>query len=297
MTVLPETSLIICSRNRPYLLRDTVRSVLAGSTLPSELIIVDQSTEPQDQQFTGQSEERCSVRYIWTQSVGLSRARNIGIGAATYDIVVFIDDDMLVPPDWLSIAVSTLVKHGARSVVTGRVLPTAYEGRATFASAAIADRVPRVYAGRVGRDVLAGAQMVMYRRCFADVGLFDERFGAGTEFPAEDGDLGYRLLEAGYRIVYEPKSVVFHRAWRPARTFWRWRWGYGRGAGGFYAKHWRLSDPFIPLCLLRNLWRHIRRVPHQLLRDPRTAAGNVVYCVGLLSGTVQWLIRERWLQR
>ena len=37
---LPPTSLIICSRNRPALLRKTVESVLQGDEVPTELIIV-----------------------------------------------------------------------------------------------------------------------------------------------------------------------------------------------------------------------------------------------------------------
>ena len=59
--------------------------------------------------------------------------------------------------------------------------------------------VPAVYEGRTLGQPLYTVGMAMDRGVFDAVGLFDERLGAGGLFPGgEDGDLGYRLLDAGY---------------------------------------------------------------------------------------------------
>jgi cobaltochelatase CobN len=88
--------------------------------------------------------------------------------------------------------------------------------------------------------------MAIRRETLREVGGWDERLGAGTSFPAaEDNDLGFRLLEAGYRIAYHPEAVAWHRAWRAERDYLPLRWAYGRGQGAYYAKHAALSDAYM----------------------------------------------------
>ena len=133
--------------------------------------------------------------------------------------------------------------------------------------------------------------MVAYRSVFKTVGGFDERLGAGGEFPAaDDNDFGFRLLEAGYQIVYAPQAVVYHRAWRGKGEYMPMRWSYGRGKGGFYSKYFSVKDRHI---LKRMIWDIAQRFfyfPHRLLRDPRRACGDIVYVAGILCGMAQWII-------
>jgi GT2 family glycosyltransferase len=294
---LPGASLIICSRNRPEFLVRTVQSVMEGDEVPAELILVDQSDESHANLLPLEHGRTCQIRYLWERSVGLSRARNVGVTAATHDILAFIDDDMFVSRNWFGSAVRALVLSGERSAVTGRVLATAPERPGHFAQAIITSELPAVYEGRVDRDVLAGCHMVMYRSTFAELGGFDERLGAGTPFPAEDSDFGFRLLEAGYRIVYEPEAVLYHRAWRAASEYWRGRWSYGRGEGAFYAKHWRIRDSYMPCRMAQDIWRNIRWLVSEAQSQPRSAYGHLAYVLGVLAGAGQWLLTERRLLR
>ena len=98
---LPRTSLIICSRNRPKLLAQTVRSILKGDEVPTELIIIDQSADRHEELADLQSDHGCTIRYLWGQSVGISRARNAGIAASQYDILAMTDDDIISGTAWL----------------------------------------------------------------------------------------------------------------------------------------------------------------------------------------------------
>lgn len=288
--VLPPSSLIICSRNRPRLLRETIESILRGVDVPSELIVVDQSNETDSGLASLQSDRPCLVRYFWERSTGLCRARNVGIGAATNEILVFTDDDMLVATDSYGTLVRALIQAGPGGVVTGRVLP-AEDRRGGYVPALVTGTEAREYRGRIWTDVLAAGHMAMYRETIAEIGWFDERLGAGSQFPAaDDNDYGYRLLEAGYRIRYVPAAVIYHRAWRGARDYLPMRWNYGRGKGGFYAKYADARDPYLLYRMGLDVGRRLFRFPWRFLHRPDLAVGDMVYSLGVLSGACTWLL-------
>jgi GT2 family glycosyltransferase len=290
---LPPASLIVATRDRPSLLEALVESVLAGDEVPAEIVIVDQSRTPHPRLSVAEA----PVHYLWSRSVGLSRGRNAGIAAARHDLLVFTDDDLLVAPDWFGTLVRALVGAGPRAVVTGQVRPTEPETPGGFAPSTIVQERPAVYAGRRHFGALFPNNMAMRRSAFEEVGLFDERLGVGSTYPSsEDNDLSFRLLEAGYRIVYVPEAVVHHRAWRGRADYLPLRWRYGQGRGAYYAKHLRLRDPFMLGCLGRDTLGHALHAA-RLGRRPHLAAAEVVFVAGLLAGAIQWVLTEKALRR
>ncbi len=293
-SVLPPTSLIICSRNRPKLLFESVASVLRGQSTPSEILIMDQSDAAHPTLSTLESVRGCDVRYVRTNAQGESPAKNEAIGLARYPILVFTDDDVLVTPTWFQTLVAALLNVGPRSLVMGQVPPLNAGNEKGFAPTMKLGDTPEVYVGRVGADVLCPINMAMHRSVFEELGGFDERLGAGAPFPgAEDNDFGFRALEAGYRIVYEPRAVVYHRAWRRERDYLRVHWTYARGQGAFYAKHLSLRDWYILRRFGWDITRRIKRFPQRVRwRDRQKALGDIVYVTGLLSGTLQWLLTQ-----
>ena len=291
---LPPTTLIICSRNRPIMLQQTIESVLQGDEVPSELVVVDQSSAANRNIANLKSQRDTDIRYVWTQTIGLSRARNIGIAAARHSVLAIIDDDMFVASNWYGEFIRALLGAGERAVVTGRVLPAEAEVPGGFVPTFMPSDVPAVYEGRIDNDVLAGGHMAAHRAAFETVGGFDERLGAGGEFPAaDDNDLGFRLLEAEYRIVYAPQAVVYHRAWRGRGEYMPMRWSYGRGKGGFYTKYLSIKDPHILKRMMWDIGQRFFYFPHRLLRDPQRACGDMVYVAGILVGTLQWSFHGR----
>jgi GT2 family glycosyltransferase len=273
-------SLILASRNRPDLLADTVASILRCDPRPDEVIVVDQSDRPHPDLA-----RHPDIRYLWSESRGLSRANNLGTRAALRDYLVFTHDDVLVDPAWYGFLLEALLRGGPRTVVTGRVLaadpePGAPEG---FAPSLNPSTAPAVYEGPDARDVIWPMSLALCRPILQEIGGFDERLGPGTPYPAaEDNDLCRRLLEAGCRIVFEPAAVVHHRAWRPWSEHASLRYDYGRGQGAFYAKH-------------RDLRRLTGDVAHRLARlgrSGRTPREEFAYVRGLLSAAWQWSRRE-----
>jgi len=313
------TTLIVCSRNRPALLSSVVASILDGMEVPDELLVVDQSVEPHPELAAFET-PRCRFRYLHSATVGLSRGRNIGIAAASHPVIVFTDDDVLVPPGWFGTLVRSLEAAGPRSVVTGRVLAAAVpETEGGFAPSLHPGTERVVYEGRVYEDPLATFNIALPRSAHAEVGGFDVRLGPGTPFPAaEDNDFGHRLLEAGYRIVFDPEAVVYHRAWRDDRAWVPLRHGYGRGQGAFYAKHLSFEDRYMLRRMIGTLTNHVRRLPRAALNDllatiggsppaywrsarrsstsRKLAVGEVAWILGFLAGMFAWLTTQRRLR-
>ena len=291
---LPPSSLIICTRNRPTLLHETLASVFKGDAVPSEIVVIDQSAQFTLLSNLADQTRGCEIRHLPSATTGLCRARNIGIAAARHDLLIFIDDDMFVAQDWFGTLIRALVESGSRTVATGRVLPTDEGGQDGFVPSLVLSETPQMYAGRLNTDVLAAGHMAMHRSIFEAIGPFDEDLGAGTRFPAsDDNDYCYRLLEAGFRIRYLPEAVIFHRAWRRASDYWQLRWGYGRGKGGFYAKHLRWQDRHMLARLLSDVGVRLIRFPWRFLHRPKLALGDLPYVAGVLTGVTDWL----WIHR
>jgi GT2 family glycosyltransferase len=311
-------TLIVCTRDRPEFLSRVVTSILEGHEVPDELLILDQSVEPHPVLATFVT-PRTAFRYVHSATSGLSRSRNLAIAAASHPTIVFTDDDVVVPPEWFGTIVRALAAAGPRSVVTGRVLATDAEVEGGFAPSLHPGAERAVYVGRVYQDPIATFNFALPRSAHDEVGGFDVRLGPGTPFPAaEDNDFGFRLLEAGYRIVFDPESVVYHRAWRDDRSYIPLRHGYGRGQGAFYAKHLSFEDRYMLRRMIGTLINHVRRLPRAALIDlrawpaarrpqywrsarrsstsPTLAPGELAWIGGFIAGMIEWLATYRRLR-
>jgi GT2 family glycosyltransferase len=281
MTRILPVSVVIPTLDRHELLSGLLRSILAGTHLPAEIIVADQSrlAVPVDG-ATGE----VAIRHLRLERTGASHGRNEGVRAAQHDVVVFVDDDTVVDAAWLVRLIDALVRDGPRTVVTGAVLESAEAGPAPSLTTHTEEMV---FSGRPFLDPLFSNNMALRRDAFEDVGLFDERLGGGAPFPAaEDNDLGYRLLEAGYQVRFVPDAIVFHLgAWRD-RPRLALDWAYGRGQGGYYAKHLRIRDRY----MARRFWRNVA----ERVQRPRREG---VYLAAMLLGAADWTVRYRLLGR
>lgn len=287
----PKSSLIICSKDRPKLLLETVESVLRGDQVPTELIIVDQSIVPHPQLGAMQTERACQIRYLHTKTIGVGAARNLGILSSSYSILTFLDDDMFVEPDWFGNLVQAVLRAGPYGVISGQVLCGESEVPGGMAPSLKNDREPAVYRGRIRQDVLYTGNMGAYRSAFHEVGLFDERLGPGTTFPAaEDNDLGFRLLEHGYSICYVPEARVYHRAWRSPREHLSLEWRYGVGRGAYYAKHMSWQDRYMLSRMMHDVKDCLLNFLGHIVYRRRLNLDFLVSAMGIFYGALRWKI-------
>lgn len=116
-------SVIVCtaSPTRIALLRNCVESLLAGTRAPSELLVVVDSNPLLRTELTALLPR--SVRLLQTEQQGLSVARNVGIHAASGDVVAFVDDDAAVEREWLSSVMEAFDHDDDLLGVGGSVVP------------------------------------------------------------------------------------------------------------------------------------------------------------------------------
>jgi len=125
-----KASLIVPTMNRPESLKETLSSVLLQSRFPDELIIVDQSTNEETKRvfdyfsplFIGKIGQ---VKYFHQKEPSLVKARNRGVLESDGDIVCFIDDDIILSPEYFS-GVMFYFQDPLIGGVSGNVVMTGY---------------------------------------------------------------------------------------------------------------------------------------------------------------------------
>jgi GT2 family glycosyltransferase len=223
---LPSISVVICTRDRPDVLRDALVSVLEVEYENYDLVVVDNAptTSATKDLVTELADPR--IRYVLEPRPGLSRARNRGVAHATGEIIAFTDDDVVVDPAWLQSIVRGFRRSDGVACVTGLVVAAqldtaaqAYFDAKVKWSANLTTRLFDLHEHR-GDDPLfpyragnlgAGANFAVLTATAIELGAFDEALGAGSPTRGgEDLDFFARVILAGHTLAYEPSSLVWH---------------------------------------------------------------------------------------
>jgi len=102
-------SVVVPSYNRAHCLAPTVESILAQTTPPLEVIVVDDGS--QDDTRAVCERFPAPVRYVWRANGGPSAARNMGMRAAQGEYIAFLDADDLWEPDKLEVQLALHAAH------------------------------------------------------------------------------------------------------------------------------------------------------------------------------------------
>jgi glucosyl-dolichyl phosphate glucuronosyltransferase len=208
-------SIVLCTRNRSALLSKACESLLELD-YPAErveLVLVDNASTDDTPSVARAVTARApfDVRHVVEQRIGLSAARNRGIGEARGRYVFFTDDDQLVDPALLSEHERVLEAYSAR-VAQGRIELVFDGGRPDWLRAGLASllgETPDLPEGPTAFG-LYGGNLAIRRDVFDDVGMFREDLGKGAAGYSEDSELALRLRERGEPVVYAPGARVFH---------------------------------------------------------------------------------------
>jgi GT2 family glycosyltransferase len=227
---------IVPTKDRPALLAETVRALLAQTVVPDELIVVDQSASDDGRRAVTALVEatppprRPALVYVWDRAInGAAAARNAGLDSARGDVVVFCDDD--VTPD--AVVIDRLLAHYARvpdiaglaPLITNYPRP-GWSGRAfhrIFCRGPFRDERQPIFwywrrypeAQLLPVRMFTGALMSFRRSALAGV-RHDARYRAASV--GEDIDLCWSLVARGHRLAIATDARIVHnRAPRPAR--------------------------------------------------------------------------------
>jgi glycosyltransferase involved in cell wall biosynthesis len=206
-----DITVIICTRNRSASLEATLQSLaqVARASLRCELVVADNGSSDRTASVVAASAwPGCEVRLVTEPVAGQARARNAGLRAARGEVIVFTDDDLRFDPGWLGQLCAPIL-DGRADAVAGKVeFPKALERgwmtgevRALFCGSERMQDPP---------DQLVGANMAFHRRVLAQVPGFDPALGPGALGFYDDTLFAWQLLQAGFRLRYEPAARALH---------------------------------------------------------------------------------------
>jgi GT2 family glycosyltransferase len=203
----PAISVIIPTRNRADYLAVALASLEAQDFDGAhELVVVDDAS---DGDSTKTMAARSRARYVRLDpDQGLNAARNAGIAASSAALIAFLDDDVLVPPGWMTAVVQGAERH-LDAEAFGGPIRARFEGPTPSACGREKPAITTLDLGAhdVEATVVWGANMAVRRSAVGRVGPFDERLsGHGDE-----EDWLFALRAAGGRIVYLAAAAVDHR--------------------------------------------------------------------------------------
>ena len=245
----PAVAVVLCTRDRPALLEAALPAVKAALRPGDEAVVVDSaSVDP----AVGRIVEAAGLRVERATRPGLTFARNYGAAATSAPIVAFTDDDCRPRPDWTA-QVAQCFADPSVGFATGRALSDRVGGPTVSVKT---DEAPRRFEGVQDPSPMGhGANLSVRRIAFEAVGGFDLLLGPGARFhAAEDQDLLYRIVRAGWAGVYNPDSVVVHEQWRTAVEVVRIRFHYGIGAGAAAMKVARMDGAIGRSLLVQRVW-------------------------------------------
>jgi len=202
----PLITVALPTRDRASYLEVALRSLRRQATaVPFEVVVVDDGSRDRTQQVATELGARV-VRL--DQGQGLNAARNRAIEAAAGQLIAFIDDDVRVPPGWISALAAGAHRYHESEAFGGPIRPC-IEGDGGRGCGRERPPITTLDLGPEDREaeMVWGANMAVRREAFDRYGPFDERLGGhGDE---EEWLLGLRA--AGGRITYLAAAWLEHR--------------------------------------------------------------------------------------
>jgi len=186
-----------------------------------ELIVVDNGSTDGTLEFLKRffKEHRNITIISNKENLGFAKACNQGAKRARGRYIVFLNNDTILLGGWLEELVKVAENEANVGAVGAKLLFP--DGTIQHAGVAVSDhplpinpfhvfyKFPSNHPdANVFRDFQAvtAACMLVPKKVFDELGGFDEGFLNGYE----DVDFCFRLREAGYRVVYTPRSVLYH---------------------------------------------------------------------------------------
>ena len=208
-------SVVIPTYNRSEVLVRTLKAFADQDIqLTYEVIVCDDgsSDDTADTVTLMMRDSSFELRYLRQERTGwrLAAARNMGIAAAKGSLIVFLDDDIIPPPSFLSAHYEA--HHKPRTVAIGYNYSLLYnnERGCTMLGLDVRDREFAAFPhfARPLWSLMYGGNFSIEHALLDEVGHFDERFqGWGVE----DSELAYRLFRAGASFVLEKKAYGWHQ--------------------------------------------------------------------------------------
>jgi O-antigen biosynthesis protein len=224
----PRTSVVVCSHNGARTIRDCLEGLRHLEYPDCEVIVVDDGSTDR----TAAIAAEYGVRLISTENGGLSRARNIGMEAATGEIVAYLDDDASPDPHWLTYLAAAFLGT-THAAVGGPNIAPAGDGPIADCVANAPGNPMHVLLSDREAEHIPGCNMALRKACLQAIGGFDPRYRVA----GDDVDVCWRLRQHGWTLGFSPAATVWHHRRNSLRAYWKQQYGYGK-AEALLERNW-----------------------------------------------------------
>jgi len=223
-------SVIIVNYNVRFFLEQAIRAAIKASAhLECEIIVVDNHSTDGSKEMVESTFP--NIQYIYLENnLGFSKANNIGIKTSQGEYVLLLNPDTVVAEDAFETSIKFMDATPSAGGIgvhmidgSGTFLPESKRGLPTPSAAFYkifglsllfpnSRKFGKYHLGYLNEneihevEILSGAYMMMRKAALEKSGLLDETFF----MYGEDIDLSYRLIKAGYKNYYYPKSRIIH---------------------------------------------------------------------------------------
>jgi GT2 family glycosyltransferase len=215
-------SIIVVTWNALHHLKRFLPSVTGTNYPDFEIIIANNNSRDGSVQWIKENYPECKI-ITFDKNFGYAGGNNKAVKYARGDLLVFLNNDVKTDPNWLLELNRTFTETNA-SVVQPKIRSFQqpeffeYAGAAggmidwlgyPFCRGRVFDHIEKddgQYDERSEIFWASGAALAIRKDLFLKSGGFDERF----EFHMEEIDLCWKCLKLDKKIIYEPKSVVYH---------------------------------------------------------------------------------------
>ena len=218
----PLVSIVISNWNSIDFLKNCLASLLQTNYKTFEIIFMDNASTDGAVEFIEETySDDVRIRLIKKdENIGLTKLFNEGFTYTKGKYVVFMHSDTTVDPDWLKPLVSSMENDLNVGVAQGKLL-SMEDDNTIFSVGCIPDYLgyPQKVIGRFEEDKgqysssfeifnTLDSCMIVRRNVVEVVGLFDPMF----KWFREEEDFCWRVRLRGYKIIYVPESVIWHKS-------------------------------------------------------------------------------------
>lgn len=193
----PTLGVVIPARNAATTLERTLRSVFAQSSVPSEVVVVDdQSSDDTSAVASG-----LAATVLMGKGVGAAAARNTAMEIVTADYIAFLDADDAWPANYCASVLASIAQTDADLVVAPRSEINDFGAYLGERALNVEQLTPL---GILERNPITTSGVVARRSRLLAIGGFSEDIRH-----CEDADLWVRLLADGVRTTLQPVPVIY----------------------------------------------------------------------------------------
>ncbi|HUU40659.1 MAG TPA: glycosyltransferase family 2 protein [Desulfatiglandales bacterium] len=254
---MDKVSIIVVNWNGKRFLSECLDGLRRQIYQPFSVILIDNGSSDGSVDFVNRNYPEVEIIAL-TKNLGFAAANNIALKTAQTEYVALLNNDAVPHPIWLNSLIEDLESYPEAGFAASKML--------FYDKPDVIDRAGDAYS-RAGTGLLRGrgeaasnynkqewifgacAGAALYRtRMLKDIGLFDDDFF----LLYEDVDLGFRAQLKGYKCVYVPEAIVYHKSSSSIV--------YDSPTSVYYSHRnleWVYLKNMPPKLILKTIWLHI----------------------------------------